>query len=193
MVHGTRGVLFKVRLTSHGYTVAAKCTDINLTARLNWEAAIYERLRSIQGIYVPVHLGNIDLDRPYFYDGITEIVHMMFLSFGGQLISRHISADNRPYLTEQVKRSIQAVHRLGVLHRDAEPRNILWNAEVGQAMVIDFERAEVLKPRAVLGVISPNQKRKRAPEEGLNKQPEERRDEFVREIQRAIVEFRGLK
>ena len=62
-------------------------------------------------------------------------------------------ADNRLYLTEQVKRSIQAVHRLGVLHRDAEPRNILWNAEVGQAMVIDFERAEVLKPRAMLGII----------------------------------------
>ena len=80
-----------------------------------------------------------------------------------------------------------------MLHRDAEPRNILWNAEVSQAMVIDFERAEVLKPRAVLGVISPNRKRKRVPEEGLNKQPEERRDEFMREIQRAIVEFRGLK
>ena len=130
MVHGTRGVLFKVRLTSHGYTVAAKCTDINLIGRLNWEAAIYERLRSIQGIYVPVHLGNIDLDRPYFYDGIAEIVHMISLSFGGQLISRHISADNRLYLTEQVKRLIQPVHRLGVLLTSASS-DVIFLASVG--------------------------------------------------------------
>ena len=191
-VHGARGALFKVRLTSHGYILAAKCTVINFVGHLNQEAAVYEHLRPIQGMHVPVHLGNIDLDRPYFYDGIAEIVHMMFLSFGGILISQRINGDNRLYLTERVERSIRAVHQLGVLHRDAMPRNILWNTEVGQAMIIDFERAEVLKPRAVLGVISPNQKRKRVPE-GLNKQPEGRRDEFVREMQRAIVELRGLK
>ena len=169
-LHGARGALFKVRLTSHGYTLAQG-------------AAIYKRLRPIQGVHVPVHLGNIDLDRPYFYDGIAEIVHMMFLSFEGRLISRHISADNRPYLINQVECSIQAVHRLGVLHRDAMPRNMLWNAEIGQAMMIDFERAEILKPRAVLGVISPNRKRKRVLEGGLNKQSGEHRDEFVRETQ----------
>lgn len=192
-VHGARGALFKVRLTSHGYTLAAKCTVINFVGHLNQEAAIYERLRPIQGMHVPVHLGNVDLDRPYFYDGIAEIVHMMFLSFGGKLISQRINGDNRLYLTEQVERSIRAVHQLGVLHRDAMPRNMLWNAEVSQAIMIDFERAEVLKPRAVLGVISPNRKRKRVPEEGPNKQSEGRRDEFVREMQRAIVELRGLK
>ena len=87
VVHGTRGVLFKARLTSHGYTVAAKCTNINLISHLNWEAAIYKQLRLIQGIYVPVHLGNIDLNRPYFYNSIAEIIHIMSLSFGGQLIS----------------------------------------------------------------------------------------------------------
>ena len=62
---------------------------------------------------------------------------------------------------------------------------MLWNAEVSQAMMIDFEQAEVLKPRAMLGVISPNRKRKRVPEEGLkglNKQLEGRRDEFVWEM-----------
>ena len=192
-VHGARGALFKVRLTSHGYILAAKCTVINFVCHLNQEAAIYKHLRPIQGVHVPVHLGNIDLDRPYFYEGIAKIVHMMFLSFGGKLISQRINGDNRLYLTERVERSIRAVHQLGVLHRDAMPRNILWNAEVGQAMIIDFERSEILKPRAVLGVISPNRKRKRVPEEGLNKQPEGRRDEFVREMRLAIVELRGLK
>jgi hypothetical protein len=36
-------------------------------------------------------------------------------------------------------------------------------------MIIDFKRAEVLKPRAMLGVILLNWKRKRVPKEGLNK------------------------
>ena len=152
---------------------------------------MYKRLRPIQGIHVPVHLGNIDLDRPFFYHGIAEIVHMMFMSFGGPLISRHMNAENRLYVARQVERSIQAIHELGVLHRDLMPPNILWSTEAGQAMVIDFERAEVLKPRIVLGVLSPNRKRKRATKGGLNKQPEERRDEFAREMQRAIVELRG--
>ncbi len=192
-LRGSRGVLFKVRLTSHGYTVAAKCTPIDFIAHLRHEAAIYERLRPIQGIHVPVHLGNVDLVRPYFYEGIAEIVHMMFLSFGGTLISQHISANNRPDLIERVGRSIQAIHRLGVLHRDAMPRNMLWNEEVRQVMVIDFERAAVPKLRAVLGVMSPNRKRKRVIEGGLNKQPIDGRGEFVREMQWAMIELSWLK
>lgn len=71
-------------------------------------------------------------------------------------------------------------------------RNILWNSITGQVMMIDFERAEILKPRPVLGVISPNRKRKRVVKEGLKKQQEELRNEFVREIRRAIVGLRGL-
>ncbi|KAF2179925.1 hypothetical protein K469DRAFT_730386 [Zopfia rhizophila CBS 207.26] len=126
-VPGACGVLFRVRLKSHGYTVAAKSTPIDFVHRLKWEATIYEHLRPIQGIYTP-----------YFYDGIAELVHMMFLSFGGK-----------------------PIHDLGVLHKDLMPRNMLWNEETGQVMVIDFERAEVVKPRTVLGVISANRKRKR--------------------------------
>ena len=86
-VYGARGALFKVRLTSHGYILAAKCTVINFVGYLNQEAAIYERLRPIQGMHVPVHLGNIDLDRPYFYNSIAEIIYIIFLSFRGKLIS----------------------------------------------------------------------------------------------------------
>lgn len=58
---GACGILFRIRLRSHGYTVAAKAIPIDLVQLLKWEAAIYEYLRPIQGIYVLVHLGNIDL------------------------------------------------------------------------------------------------------------------------------------
>ncbi|KAF2806116.1 uncharacterized protein BDZ99DRAFT_539609 [Mytilinidion resinicola] len=187
-IPGACGVLFQVRLNSYGYTAAAKCTPIDFIHRLRREATIYEHLRPLQGVYVPVHLGNIDLVYPYFYEGITELVHMMFLSFGGELISRHITADNRLFITQQLECSAQAIHNLGVLHHDLMPRNILWNTEVGKVMVIDFERAEVVKPRAALGIISPNRKKKRA-------SPVKQRGEeslFTRETRRAAIELRGL-
>ncbi|KAF1949768.1 hypothetical protein CC80DRAFT_456892, partial [Byssothecium circinans] len=85
----------------------------------------------------------------------------MFLSFGGERISQRLTTGNRPLITKQVDYSARAIHNLGVLHKDLEPRNILWNEEAGRVIVIDFERAEVVKPRTVLGIISANRKRKR--------------------------------
>ncbi|PSN59055.1 hypothetical protein BS50DRAFT_641285 [Corynespora cassiicola Philippines] len=58
---GACGVLCRVRLSLHEYTVAAKCTPSHFAHRLRREASIYKRLQPIQGIYVPVHPGNIDL------------------------------------------------------------------------------------------------------------------------------------
>jgi tRNA A-37 threonylcarbamoyl transferase component Bud32 len=151
---------------------------------------VYDLLRPIQGLHVPVHLGNIDLATPYYYEGICELVHMMFLSFGGQRISQRLTTKNRPLITKQVDYSARAIHNLGVLHKDLEPRNILWNEETGRVMVIDFERAEVVKPRTVLGVISPNRKRKRGSAANMAKQGVD--DVFVRERRRATTELRGL-
>ncbi|OAT11885.1 hypothetical protein BDBG_07303 [Blastomyces gilchristii SLH14081] len=58
--------------------------------------------------------------------------------------------------------ALQAIHALGVLHHDAETRNMFWSVEGQSVLVIDFERAEILRPeREPLGNTSPNQKRKR--------------------------------
>ncbi|KAL5397723.1 hypothetical protein PMIN03_012853 [Paraphaeosphaeria minitans] len=187
---GACGVLFRVRLRSHGYTVAAKCTPAYFVHRLRREASIYERLRPIQGIHVPVHLGNIDLETPYFYEGIVQLVHMMFLSFGGHPIGQHLTAKNKALVNEQVKQSADAIHGLRVLHKDLMPRNILWNEETNRVMVIDFERAEV-EQRTVLGVISANRKRKR-PTGSSTKQGQAKPSACTREIQRAMFELNGM-
>src|SRR5437762_14211993 len=93
----------------------------------------------------------------------------MFLGFGRGLIFQYVNTNDWPCLIQQFERSIRAIHQLGVLHRDAMPRNMLWNAEIGQAMVIDFERAEIMKRRVVLRVISPNRKKQRITENDLKK------------------------
>ncbi|OCK74851.1 hypothetical protein K432DRAFT_309839, partial [Lepidopterella palustris CBS 459.81] len=97
----SRSVPFKVRLASHGYMLAAKCTAVDFVAFLKHEAAVYQQLKPIQGIHVPVHLGNIDLDKPYYYEGIAGLVNVMFLSVGGTVIHRHMHVDYRAHLTQQ--------------------------------------------------------------------------------------------
>jgi hypothetical protein len=158
-IQGARGALFKLTLASHGYTVAAKGTISDFIPDLQHEATVYNRLRSIQGIYVPVCLGAIDLVRPYHHHG-SKIVHMLFLSWSGMGIDRHMDRKNVDDVLERATRALEAIHQLGVLHYDAMPRNLLWNGQ--GVMVVDFERAKVVEKgrkrtaRTALGTISGN-------------------------------------
>ena len=188
---GACGVLFRVRLRSHGYTVAAKATPAHFVQRLRWEASVYGQLRPVQGVHVPVHLGNVDLKTHYFYEGITELVHMMFLSFGGKRISRHLTAHNGTVVAQQVDCAALAIHNLGILHRDLEPRNVLWNEESNKAMIIDFERAKIVELRSALGGTSANRTRKRKLETSIIKRDDDG-TVFARERQRAVFELRAI-
>jgi hypothetical protein len=143
---GARGAFFKVTLLSHGYTVAGKASPVYHVKHLRHESKVYERLRPLQGRGIPVHLGSLDLPHPYPYAGYIDLVHMMFMSFGGVTVLRNIDDDNRSRITAQTEQSLRAMHRLGVLHRDALPRNILWHPKNEQVMLIDFERAELRPP-----------------------------------------------
>jgi serine/threonine protein kinase len=114
----------------------------------------------------------------------------MFLSFGGNPISQHLTAKNKALVSEQVKLSADAIHGLRVLHKDLMPRNILWNEETKRVMVIDFERAEV-EHRTVLGVVSANRKRKR-PTDSSGKQGQTKPSACTQEIRRAMFELNGM-
>ena len=151
--------MFQITLTSHGYTLAAKGTTLPLTPYLLHEEQMYRRLRPIQGIHVPVCLGHIDLVESLPYEGVVDLVHMMLMSFGGRPIYDCLKAEKESRIIEAATSSMQAVHRLGVLHRDASARTLLWNQETEQVTVIDFESAELPRPRPALSEISPNRKR----------------------------------
>ncbi|KAF1814806.1 hypothetical protein P152DRAFT_430801 [Eremomyces bilateralis CBS 781.70] len=180
---GARGSLFKVRLSSHGYTLVAKGVEGLDRALLQHENEMYNRLRPIQGKHVPVCLDRIDLVRPYYYDcGV--YVHFMFLSWAGQPLFDCVDQDLKPGINDAVSTMLKAVHKLGVLHRDAEPRNILYNTNSGKLMLVDFERAEFYDRRP-LGLIFPNAqspkgKRKRGI---LQKQ---KKDNFTKELECAV-------
>ena len=145
-IQGARGALFKVTLTSHAYTVVGKGTVLAFVKDLRHEAELYRRLKPVQGVHVPIFLGSIDLDKPYYYDAGIRIVHPMLLSWAGECPdgSKTSVSRNGPRWTSDLVRAVNAIHGAGVLHRDIRMPNLLWNKETKRIMVIDFERAEIV-------------------------------------------------
>jgi hypothetical protein len=181
-IHGTRGALFKVILLSHGYTFVGKGAPIEFVKCSKHEELVYSRLKKIQGIYVPVLLGSLFLRRPFSYDGIAEIVHLMFMSYAGRTLAKRHEIDQNQLILH-AENSLHAIHRLDVLHSDPIPGNMIWNKENDRVMFINFERAKFQKRRTALGSISPNKKRKQeicTRKKSLNKSP----NWFDRETQR---------
>ncbi|KAG6235976.1 hypothetical protein E4U24_007989 [Claviceps purpurea] len=203
VVVGARGALFKVTLLAYGYTFISKGTVSGHIQHLEHEARVYERLKPIQGRYVPVFLGTIDLrtmDKDYWIYFETKVVHMMFVSWGGILF--HIHKDGMdpletlhdvPWVDEGV-RALKAVHNEGVLHCDVRWGNALFNSETKGIMVIDFERAELLD-------VTGSSERDTRKEDGLRKtdkqlqiqaRNEERAEEEEDEIYGVVEDALGI-
>ncbi|KAJ4176114.1 hypothetical protein NW767_015555 [Fusarium falciforme] len=143
---GARGVLFQVTLLAYGYTFVSKGTVQAFVKDLEHEAAVYQRLQPIQGRHVPVFLGAIDLqsmNRTYYYDHRVYVIHMTFLSWGGDDLNLTGTGEQ---LEVAAVRSLRAMHQQGVIHGDVRRANMLFNAEINGVMMIDFERALLLEP-----------------------------------------------
>ncbi|KAH8878691.1 hypothetical protein GQ53DRAFT_756531 [Thozetella sp. PMI_491] len=178
---GSVGSLFKIRLSACGYTLVAKGVEAARLTRLQHENGIYDRIRNMQGKHAPVCLGMIDLVLPYYYDG-GVFEHFLLLSWAGRPLSKCIDVVNKTLAINLTTRAYTELHRLRILHRDAEPRNILYDVMSGNLMVTDFERAES-HGRQPLGSISPNGqslKRKRGIPQKQGK------DDFTRELQSVV-------
>lgn len=162
-VHGSRGALLKVHLNVGGYTLVAKAMVHHDRTRLKHEAAVYDRLQRLQGRYVPVCCGTVELQMPYHYDGV-ELKHILLLSWAGTSLAQLRVQDEQfasiqPSCDKQIRQAYEAIEALQVLHQDAAPRNMVYNDKTGQLMIIDFERSEIVQRPALLE-LSPNRKRK---------------------------------
>jgi len=156
---GSRGALLKFRLSSHGYTLVAKGMKQADRQHLLHESKVYNHLRSIQGSCIPVSLGIVDLELPYYYDtGI--YISMLFLSWAGRSICQYLTPNNEACILDQVTHGLKALHEQRVLHNDVEPRSCLWDEQCSRLMLVGFERA-VISIRLPLGALSPNRKRNR--------------------------------
>ncbi|KAL4983934.1 hypothetical protein BDW68DRAFT_190900 [Aspergillus falconensis] len=96
---------------------------------------------------VYLFLGAIDLAKVYFLHGAGEIRHMLLMGWGGEDLS-HLKSE-KP-LDHAISRSLREVRSSGIVHQDLRPENILWNAELNRALIIDFHRCtfdQQLMPR----------------------------------------------
>ncbi|RDA87891.1 hypothetical protein CP532_1696 [Ophiocordyceps camponoti-leonardi (nom. inval.)] len=150
-VNGACGFTFKVTLLLYGYTMISKGTVQHLARYLVRETAVYERLRPIQGKHIPVCLGSVDLqtiDTAYNYPFGYNITYMIFLAWGGTAANR-IGLDDKGInaIEEKAEKALDACHDLGVIHEDVRLANMVVSEDGDKVMMIDFERAKIVKPR----------------------------------------------
>jgi hypothetical protein len=84
-LQGARGALFRITLASHGYVFVGKGIVKAFVPDLKHEGQIHQRLERIQGKAVPVFLGNINLLEWYYLDVGVRIMHMILMSWGGEV------------------------------------------------------------------------------------------------------------
>ncbi|KAL8899380.1 MAG: hypothetical protein Q9192_001597 [Flavoplaca navasiana] len=170
-IYGSRCMLFKVTLASHGYTIVAKGTRDVFVVDLKHERGIYDRLTSIQGEYIPVHLGSIDLAHPWYDYGGVRVIHMLLLAHGGKCLS-YCSDIPSEDLSVQTRAFEKMLACYGIEHRDLERRNMLWNEELRRVMFVDFERSTVDQRTGVFHPVSPNLQQTQVGPVGIDEEPE---------------------
>ncbi|KAI1955166.1 hypothetical protein LOZ58_006831 [Ophidiomyces ophidiicola] len=137
-LHGARGIIFKMTLARYGYTFVGKGTHEGFIPDLQREAQVYEYLGKLQGNLIPVCLGSVDLREPFITDGLDLIVHYLLLSWAGDGIAPgHFDID------QDGQRLQRELRQYGVIHGDLRLANIVYSAELGKPMLIDFDRARL--------------------------------------------------
>jgi len=141
--------LFKIILDGWGYVLMGKGTVAALRKHLLHESQIYAPLKSLQGIYMPVSLGFIDLiSCPYYYDIGVQIRHILLLSYGGKPLPSHIvqsiSLGDQWWKNKEVKDAVDAVKTCGVDYGDVRVPNLLWDNDKQRVLLIDFDHFVVM-------------------------------------------------
>ncbi|KAL3497104.1 hypothetical protein BJX62DRAFT_3184 [Aspergillus germanicus] len=140
-LRGSFSAPFKVTSVTYGYTIVGKATTSRRWKEVSREADVYRILQRAQGSAIPVFLGVIDLADVYFLHGAGDIRHMLLMGWGGEDLS-HLKPEKS--LRPAIDRSLKEINSLGVLHQDLRQENILWNAELNRALIIDFPRCSLV-------------------------------------------------
>ncbi|KUI72954.1 hypothetical protein VM1G_08118 [Cytospora mali] len=155
--------MIKLCLNTSGHVVLAKGFVPSELGAMRREAGCYAHLRRLQGKYVPVCTGTVELphDKALLYDGF-RFTGLILLGWAGTEIGQwHLFGGGLGYggeadhafvraLTVEVRKAVAEIHKAGVLHGDVALRNVLlrrcalkttssgpeWRLQV---TIIDFE------------------------------------------------------
>ncbi|KAF4222110.1 hypothetical protein CNMCM5878_006705 [Aspergillus fumigatiaffinis] len=132
---GSSGAPFKITCSTFGYTVVGKGTTSKRWREVSRDAEVYGVLQRAQGSAVPVFPGAINLAQTYFLHGAGRIRHMLLMGWGGGSVG-HTTLNKT--IQRAISRSVKEIRCFGIFHHDLRPENILWNAELQRALIIDF-------------------------------------------------------
>ncbi|KAG6090129.1 hypothetical protein E4U30_008220 [Claviceps sp. LM220 group G6] len=154
---GHIGHLYKVRLSPHGYTLVAKAVGPLDWSPLIHEEKMYNHLADLQGRFIPVCPGFVRLNRFFrckkYLSNFGCFGHFLFLSYAGKPVLKALPKFDDSVVS-QVLATLAQLHQNGVIHRDAAPRNMLYDERTGRYMVIDFEMSRPMNeevPQATNG------------------------------------------
>jgi serine/threonine protein kinase len=85
---------------------------------------------------------------------------MLLMSWAGEQARKDLMLAMGRDLAAEMSAAVTKMMDCGVEHRDVRPPNVLWNPEIKNVVLVDFERSEILKQVQVLEETSPNRKRK---------------------------------
>ncbi|KLJ12392.1 hypothetical protein EMPG_12577 [Blastomyces silverae] len=141
-LYGRIGVLFKITLTKYGYTFVAKGVQVVDESDLAHEACVYAQLSHLQGMKVPVFLGNITLEQPYPLVSLARVTQMMLMSWAGRRV-REKSCPKDVNIKKEEEEILHELASSGIIHHDMSTANLVWNPEQKQVMAIDFDQAAI--------------------------------------------------
>jgi hypothetical protein len=84
---------------------------------------------------------------------------MLLMSWAGGQASKDLMQAMGLDLAVETSGAVTQMLDYGVEYRDVRPPNVLWNSEIRNVVLVDFERSEILKQVPVLQETSPERKR----------------------------------
>lgn len=151
-VKGHHAEFFKITLAGFGYTFCAKGVAVSDQHRLLNEYIMYQQMKHLQGMCVPVCLGLFALQRPFGSQSISglEITHIFLMSNAGESVGENNSraqACDLPLeeiLGAESDRTMNEIRSAGVDRHDRRKKHLYWNAERKRVFYIDFEKNSLI-------------------------------------------------
>ncbi|THY76182.1 hypothetical protein D6C87_03173 [Aureobasidium pullulans] len=145
-----------------GHCLVAKGYRHEDVGWLQNELAVYERLQALQGKFIPVCCGVVDLPKAYNTTESRAVQHLLLLSWAGETLNARGPVIDQfgidlSALETQLLWGLEQVHEKQVVHGDAERRNMIFDRESQRLTMVDFERSrlELRVAREALLVGSP--------------------------------------
>lgn len=151
-VKGHHAEFFKITLAGFGYTFCAKGVAVSDQHRLLNEYIMYQHMKDLQGMCVPVCLGLFALQQPFGSQNISglEITHLLLMSNAGASVgenSSRVEACDMPseeILGLESGRTMNDIRSAGVDRHDRRKKHLYWNAERKRVFYIDFEKNSLI-------------------------------------------------